>query len=140
MKGREFKRIWGHNFDYAYLLRLEQRKLRDMARDFAKRRYYVGWERSVKEMQLCINLLDIVLEKDNYYKSWLHESFGEGRNEVKPFPKYVNLKNYKRFLKQVDVCITSKVLKENLKVELRKKKALYLYHKIRNEKMFTWWY
>lgn len=139
MKGREFKRIWGHNFDYAYLLRLEQRKIRDMARDFAKWRHHVGWERTVKEMQLCVKLLDIILEQDKYYSSWLHASYGDGRSKVQPFPLHVNLKNYKRFLRQVDEWPTNEVLYEHLKIELRKRKALHLYHKIRNMKIFTWW-
>ena len=32
MKSRGFKRIWGKPWDYAYLLLLEQRKLKEMAR------------------------------------------------------------------------------------------------------------
>lgn len=139
MKGREFKRIWGPNYDFGYLLCIEQRKLRDMARDFKKWRHHVDWERCVKEMLLCADLLDIVLERDKYYKSWLHKCYGEGRRKVYPFPIHINIKNYKRFLKRVDEIPTNEVLHEHLKIELRKLKALNLYHKIRNMRMLNWW-
>jgi hypothetical protein len=110
-----------------------------MARDFAKWRHHVDWDRTVKEMQLCVKLLDIILEQDKYYNSWLHASYGDGHNKVQPFPLHVNLKNYKRFLRQVDEWPTNEVLHEHLKIELRKRKALHLYHKIRNMKILTWW-
>jgi hypothetical protein len=44
MKAREFKRIWGYNWDFAYLLKLERRKIRDIAHDFTKWRHHVDWD------------------------------------------------------------------------------------------------
>ena len=64
MKARDFKRIWGHNWDFQYLLQVEQRKIKEMATYFAKHQRYVGWEKTVWEMNVCIQLIDIILEKD----------------------------------------------------------------------------
>ena len=138
MKTRGLKKIWGHNWDYYYLLRLEQRKISEMARDFAKWRHHVGWERTVAEMNLCVKLLDIVLEKDKDYKSWLHANYGE-KGKFTKFHVYVNLNNYKRFLKRVEEFPEHPILHESMKIELRRIKALHLYHKIRNVKILSWW-
>jgi hypothetical protein len=138
MKNRGLKKIWGHNWDYYYLLRLEQRKISEMARDFAKWRHHVGWDRTVAEMKLCVKLLDIVLEKDSAYKSWLNTNYGE-KGKFTPFHVHVNIVNYKRFMKQLDDFPTNPILHESLKIELRKKKALNLYHKIRTQRILTWW-
>lgn len=138
MKARDFKRIWGHNWDFAYLLKLERRKIRDMARDFTKWRHHVGWEKTVREMNLCVQLIDIILEDDKYYKSWLEANYGI-KGKFTKFPIYVNVKNYKRFFKQVDTLPDNDVLYEHFKIELRKVKALHLYNKIRSYKMLSWW-
>jgi hypothetical protein len=138
MKNRGLKKIWGHNWDYYYLLRLEQRKISEMARDFTKWRHHVGWERTVWEMNLCVQLIDIILENDKYYNSWLNANYGVN-GKFTEFPLYVNLKNYKRFFKQVDTLPDNNVLYEHFKIEVRKVKALHLYNRIRALKLMTWW-
>ena len=62
MKSRGFKRIWGKPWDYAYLLLLEQRKLKEMAAYFQKSQLTVGWEFQVRDCELCVKLIDIILE------------------------------------------------------------------------------
>ena len=101
MKGRELKRVWGHPWDYGYLLEIEQRKLKEMAAYFKKSQLTVGWEFQVRDCELCVKLLDIIMEKDPYYKSWLRQAYGDPAFEdanVK-FPVYVNTRNSDRFWK-----------------------------------------
>ena len=138
MKAREFKRIWGYNWDFYYLLQIEQRKLKEMASYFAKYQRHVGWEKSVWEMNVCIQLIDIILEKDKYYKSWLHNSFGGCNWSASPFPIHVNIKNVSRFMKNYTLPENSE-LYNHIIPEIRRIKALHLYNRIRSLKLMTWW-
>ncbi len=138
MKARDFKRIWGYNWDFQYLLQVEQRKIKEMASYIAKHKRYVGWEKSVWEMNMCIQLIDIILEKDKYYKSWLHNSFGGYNCSAKPFPIHINVRNISRFMKNYTLPENSK-LRNHIIPEIRRIKALYLYNKIRALKLMTWW-
>lgn len=141
MKGREFKRIWGPNYDYYYLLKLEQRKLKEMVRDFTKWKHHTDWDLSVREMNICIQLIDIILEQDKYYKSWLHTSFGTVPYEVQKFPIHVNIRNYERFFKKRGFFLPQEgtFRYNHLIPEVRRRKALHLYNKIRASRMFGWW-
>ena len=140
MKAREFKRVWGPNYDYYFLLKLEQRKLKEMIKDFTKWKHHVDWDLCIREMNLCIQLIDIILEQDQYYKSWLHNSFGKSPFEAKEFPVHVNIKNSKRFFKNRNFNIPkNEALIKHWIPELRRKKALYLYNKIRTSRMLSWW-
>jgi hypothetical protein len=144
MKGRELKRIWGHSWDYGYLLVLEQRKLKEMAEYFKKSKRLVGWEFQVRDCELCVKLLDIVMEKDPYYNSWLHQAYGDLNFENKQvkFPVYVNVKNAERFWKGFNQKLedySQKQILEAMKSHLRSEKAFHLYHKIRMYRMRNWW-
>lgn len=140
MKAREFKRVWGPNYDYYFLLKLEQRKLKEMIKDFTKWKHHVDWDSCIREMNLCIQLIDIILEQDKYYKSWLYNSFGKSPFEAKEFPVYVNIRNSKRFFKNRNFNIPkNEALIKHWIPELRRKKALYLYNKIRTSRMLSWW-
>ena len=138
MKGREFKRIWGPNYDYYFLLKLEQRKLKEMIKDFTRWKHHVDWDLCIREMNLCIQLIDIILEKDKYYKSWLHNSFGESNCSVKPFPIHVNVRNVSRFMKNYTLPENPE-LYNHIIPEIRRIKALHLYNRIRALKLMTWW-
>lgn len=145
MKNRKFKRIWGKPWDYSYLLAIEQRKLREMANYFKKSKLTVGWERQVRECELCVKLLDIVTERDSDYKAWLNANYG-GKNilelqmrEQIPFHKYINTRNAYRFMTHFHEAKSNPYIYESLKVELRRQKAFHLYHKIRLYYMQTWW-
>lgn len=137
MKGREFKRVWGFAWDYAFLLQIEQRKLKEMAAYFKKYKRTVGWEFQVRDCELCVKLIDIILERDVWYQSWLNTNYGSNPRSVS-FPKHVNIRNSERFMPNVDFNKNPK-LTEHLKISLRQVKALYLYNKIRAYKMFRWW-
>ena len=145
MKGREFKRVWGFPWDYSYLLAIEQRKLKEMANYFKKSKLTVGWERQVRECELCVKLLDIVAERDSDYKAWFNANYG-GKNilelqmrEQIPFHKYINTRNASRFMTHFHEAQSNPYISESLKVELRRQKAFYLYQKIRLYRMQTWW-
>jgi hypothetical protein len=137
MKARKFRRIWGHPWDYSYLLSIEQCKLKEMSAHFKKHQLTVGWEFQVRDCELCIKLIDIILERDVWYRSWLHTNYGPNPQSTS-FPKYVNIKNSKRFMPHVDFDKNPKMF-EHLKIALRQQKAMYLYNKIRAYRMFHWW-
>ena len=79
MKGREFKRIWGKPWDYGFLLKLEQYKIREMIAYFKKHHHLSNWNFVVRDMQICDKLISIVLEEDKHYKGWLDANYGEGK-------------------------------------------------------------
>lgn len=146
MKGREFKRIWGKPWDYGYLLKLEQYKIREMCKYFKKSQLVVGWELQVRDLTICDKLIDIILEEDKQYQSWLHSNYNisakdRWQNKGLKFPIYVNVRNYKRFLPQARYDATDMLpfLIENFKISLRQRKALYLYNKIRAYRIEHWW-
>lgn len=139
MKSRKFRRIWGKPWDYGYLLELEQHKLKEMLTYFKKYQLTTDWEFQVRDIELCIKLIDIILEKDQYYRSWLHNSFGSSRRELK-FPVYINVKNYKRFWPTLThFKETDSPIYVSLCASLRMVKAMHLYNKIRSYRMNTWW-
>ena len=146
MKGREFKRIWGKPWDYGFLLKLEQYKIREMCKYFKKSQLVVGWELQVRDLTICDKLIDIILEEDKQYQSWLHSNYNisakdRWQNKGLKFPIYVNVRNYKRFLPQARYDATDMLpfLIENFKISLRQQKALFLYNKIRAYRMQHWW-
>ena len=140
MKAREFKRIWGKPWDYEFLLKLEQYKIREMITYFKKYHHLSNWEFVVRDMQICDKLISIVLEEDKHYKGWLDACYGGTKRTQIPFPAYVNTKNYKRFMPTVeDFHQNSLVLHNGMLISLRQQKALYLYNKIRAYRMQHWW-
>ena len=65
MKDRKFRRIWGEPWDWYYLLNLERCKIKEMMNYINKTRRFEGYQTVVRDMQICIKLIDIVLEEDN---------------------------------------------------------------------------
>lgn len=109
------------DWDWAYMLQLERFKLKRMSKYFTKSQLVHGWERMVSEINLCIKLIDIVLEIDS--KAYMNDY--EAR-------LLVNAKNYKRFMHYLED--NSYYLQD-----LRIKKALHLYNLIRTYRMRSWW-
>lgn len=140
MKPKAFKRIWGKPWDFGYLLKLEQYKIREM-HDYIKKNHHLSnWEYVVREMQICIKLIDIILENDKYYQGWLHNCYGSKPYKHLPFPIYVNLKNCRRFVPSLSKEeIENSSLKSHYCQDLRRVKAMHLYNKIRAYKMWGWW-
>ena len=110
------------DWDWEYMLDLERFKLKRMSEYFSKSQIISDWERVVKEINLCIKLIDIITEKDP--PGYLY-------NGTKKLP-YINTRNHKRFLKYI---YDNNFYRD----DLRQTKALYLYNLIRAYRMMSWW-
>ena len=73
------------NHDWEFMLDLEQFKLKRMSEYFSKSNLTYDCETMVKEINLCIKLIDIVLERDLP---------GFLSNNTKKLP-YINTRNHK---------------------------------------------
>lgn len=150
---------WGWSdcdWDFAFLLELEQKKIKTMADTFEKANFFEGCEFVVRDMRICVSLLDIVMEKSHCY-NLLHEknliqksnnkkSFHYNANDFKYVRTHnVNSKNAERFMDDEtielyfgkDASDTVRILGED---DLRQLKAWRLYCKIRAEHLREWWY
>ena len=112
------------DWDWAYMVELEQFKLKRMSKYFAESQLVRGWEQMVSEINLCIKLIDVVMERDQ--KGYLY-------NNTKKLP-YINSKNWKRFISWHPESINDYYLDD-----LRQAKALHLYNLIRTYRMRSWW-
>ena len=132
--------------DYSFMLEIEQKKLKNMIKWYEQNDYghSVSGHRIVREMKLAISLIDIILEKDN----WWHIDYSDNYkfNDYDKFQslptanvvldKYVNTKNYKRFFP----LLSDNVIKQSVwTIELRVKKAWVLYNELRERYMLHWW-
>lgn len=115
-------------FDYGYLLNLEKEALSRMYEYFKVSRIAVGNEIVERDIKLALKLLDIILEIDTaiaYYE-----------DDTQYMIKYVNIRNSHRFHNKSDsINYTIPYLKNYLRIE----KAWYLYHKLRYNRMKTWY-
>ena len=157
-----YKRLLAHDhdWDYAYLIALEKKKLQRM-RDCIKCEGHLANNAIVvRDIGICIRLIDIFMEEDAVFNTWLHQSFsGEmkfrklengnyelddtNRKPISDYPVYVNVRNERRFFRSTPIRdaqqegdMDSTILSI---VSLRQQKALHLYHLIREYKMFSWW-
>lgn len=134
---RNFKRLIGFDWDFAYLLELEQYKFKRMAKYFAKSQLVEDWRKQVSTCNLLVKLLDIILEKDAAYQHWSDMFFGKDKRDYK-FPRHINTRNYTRFAPEGFV-EKEGTMKAICVVDLRVQKAWYLYHKLRYYKMQQLW-
>ena len=114
----------------------------------------------IRDIAICIRRIDIIMEEDAVFKSWLHQFFsgelkytkvGDNLYEVdvdedRPiadFPVYVNVRNERRFFRRTpikDAQSEGNRTKVILTIpRLRQQKALHLCHLIREYKLFEWW-
>ena len=141
------------NFDWSFLLRIEQIKFRNMLKFFEKATV-VDSSVIVRDLKLELKLIDIILEED--WAIDIDNSQTEDKKEnAGPLDweilKYVNTKNADRFFKnrehpffrvQFGDIKPGEVVrgdKASWLQELRIEKAWKLYHKIKYDKMRTWW-
>lgn len=157
-----YKRLLAEDVDWDYrcLIALEKKKLQRMhdcikCNSCLEHKDYV-----VRDIAICIRLIDIFMEEDAVFKSWLHQSFsGEMKytkvednlyelddlddQSIIDFPSYVNVRNERRFFRRTP--IKDALSKGNRAsailsiTSLRQEKALHLYHLIREYKLFEWW-
>ncbi len=139
--------LWkDREWDYAFMLKIEQKKLMNMIKWYETNNYghTTAGPSTVRQMKLAVNLLDIILENDD----WWHIDYPENYKFVvdhkfQPLPissfvieKYVNTRNYKRFFPWMS---DNAMQRPSLVIELRKQKAWCLYHKLREQYMMHWW-
>ena len=156
-----YKRLLAEDqdWDYSYLIALERKKLQRMHDCIKRESLLVNKDFVVRDIAICIRLIDIFMENDVFFNTWLPQSFSgdlkfirhkDGLYEldntdrtIVDFPVYVNIRNEKRFFR----CTPIKDAKAEGKrdsailsiVSLRQQKALHLYHLIREYKLFEWW-
>lgn len=132
----------GYAWDSSYLFELEQAKLKEMIAYNKRNQTHMDWEYDVRNMEICVSLLDIILEKKKLFHFTGEMAFGEpdedGNVEWLPgtlehhSDVYVNKRNATRFLKpeQVERWFDEDIYRE---------KAKALYYKIRYEHTDEWW-
>lgn len=130
MKPKAFKRIWGKPWDFSYLLKLEYHKIKEMRDFIAKHGSHESHPLVVREMSICLNLIDIVLERDAH-----RYDVDTGKNRT-----YINTRNAHRFGNTWEKSMFTKpdcgpLMKDCLRIS----KAIHLYNKIRTYKIFAWW-
>ncbi len=149
-----------HDWDWCFLLALEKKKLQRMRDYIGEAQRHVGWEQNVRDMSVCIKLIDIILEDDAAYRTWmekrsvgdvkwkerddgLFELIDAGIDDSVPFPCHINERNERRFFRDEPI----KNARRNgrwgaaitYSVNLRTRKAMHLYNLIREYKMWEWW-
>lgn len=145
----------GRPYDYEYLTQLEYAKIKEMVDYHDKARFFVGVEHIIRDMKICLSLLDIVMGKRSTFhydgdivfapipeEEMKEKGYEEGTMELKKTKDfryhcdvYVNTKNVSRF-------VGNKKLEEyyvKYPHELYELKARTLYHKIRAEREAEWW-
>ena len=117
-------------WDWAYLMNLERAALVRMAAFHERARVVEGWEQIVRDMKICIRLIDIITEDTE-----LTTGFPDYK-----FCRAFNYKNMGRWAtKGQQVIIRESPRKELFMETVYRQKAEYLYHKIRAEREQTWW-
>lgn len=139
--------LWkDREWDYSFMLEIEQKKIKNMIYWYETNNYghCTSGRRTVREMKLAAGLLDIILEKDN----WWHIDYPKDYeffvdHKFQPLPmssfvieKYVNTRNYKRFYPWLN---DGAMKWSSWIIELRRQKAWILYNKLRENYMVHWW-
>jgi hypothetical protein len=157
-----YKRLLAEDvdWDYSCLIALEKKKLQRMHDCIKSESCLEHKDFVVRDIAICIRLIDIFMEEDSIFLNWLHKSFsgelkytkvgdnlyeldGLDEQSIIDFPKYVNVRNEKRFFLRTPIKIAqtegnrTKVI--HFITRLRQEKALHLYHLIREYKLFEWW-
>lgn len=139
----------GFPWDETYLYELEYVKIQEMMNYHKRTQRFVGWEKVVRDMQICLNLIDIITEKKDLYDysgdcEFVPVEGNPDLHEFKGNMTYkclvnVNLKNHKRFCLYRGYTEADTELINRHPHELYIRKAKYLYHKIRMERDIEWW-
>ena len=157
-----YKRLLAEDVDWDYrcLIALEKKKLQRMHDCIKSESCLEHKDFVIRDIAICIRLIDIFMEEDAVFLNWLHKSFSgemkytkvgenlyelEGVDEqsILDFPKYVNVRNERRFFRRTPIK-NAQTEGNRIKVihfitRLRQEKALHLYHLIREYKLLDWW-
>lgn len=135
-----------HDWDYAFLIALEKKKLQRMHNCIKRESPLEHKDFVVRDIAICIRLIDIFMEEDAAHTTWLNQSFSGKVEErqIVNYPVYVNTRNEKRFFRCTpikDDQLSGNRTRVLLTIpSLRQLKALHLYHLIREYKLLGWWY
>ena len=137
----------GRPWDFGYLWDLEYAKIKEMADYLEKSNRFVGVEYVVRDMRICLSLIEIFSDKRDLFhfdgKLLNDEKCNRGVTvKAVGIPDFeykchvnVNLKNISRFVDDKD----AQKWYINYPHEFYELKARYLYHKIRREREMKWW-
>ena len=114
-------------FDYEYLLDIERVALKYMAEYFKSSSIVTHNEFIVRDISLCLKLLDIATGRDFHSNNLFHENGGINA-------PYVNTRNKNRFIKHTAENFKFIVIKSLI----REVKAWNLYCRVRSN-MQGWW-
>ena len=110
-----------HDWDYAYLIALEKKKLQRMHDCIKCEGHLENNALVVRELAICIRLIDIFMEDDAVHNTWLHRSYSgtrlkfrkredglyelddEDRQPIADYPVYVNIRNEQRFFRSTPI-------------------------------------
>ena len=157
-----YKRLLAKDLDcdYAFLIALEKKKLQRM-HDYIKRESILEHKEFVaRDIAICIRLIEIFMEDDAAFNTWLHQSYSgkmrfrklekdlythddTDRKPIADYPVYVNVRNERRFFRHTPIEDAQKAGDRDKAIlsimSLRQQKALHLYHLIREYKLLEWW-
>lgn len=150
-----------YDWDYAYLIALEMKKLRRMHDYFKTSKITEDNKYTTRDLKICLKLIDIFMENDGVYNTWLdraysgtriqfrklddgnYEMVDDDKEPLPDLPVYVNIRNEKRFFRNTPIkdalAEDRREYSIHLTISLRRQKALHLYHMIREYKLFGWW-
>ena len=154
MTKRTWNRLISKDYDYSFLLKIEQLKIRRMAKYLKKHSIHMSAPFDYRDLTICDRLISIILEEDNAYKAHLNQVVNKKGNDR--FSRltdtvYVNTRNEYRFFRRTPIKdnIEDKepyrgengqnFRDKTLKMSLRQLKAMHLYNMIREYRMFHWW-
>ena len=112
-------------YDYTYIWRVERAHLIETKSYFQISNFFDHTD-DIRYIDICINLLDILIDD------------GDGLMDYKnmKFKKYVNTKNFKRFIQNAPTSY------DNLEIcnyDVYMAKAKHLYYEILKNKITNWW-
>lgn len=148
MSKRTWNRLIGRNWDFYYLLKLEQLKIRRMAKYMKKRSIAASASFDYRDLTICDKLISIILEEDSITKVHVNEVVDK---KCLTDIVYVNIRNEYRFFRATPIknnMLASKPYRgehgrnfrdKSGKIALRRLKAMHLYNLIREYRMFNWW-
>lgn len=133
--------IWkDRDYDYEYLFDIERKKLSQMLTYF-QTSPLVHKREICRDIQICINLLDIVCKKADEYLEMPKDV--KQTNDFAIFNHRVNWRNAYRFLNNSQEEIEKQMSNPNLLAhilnDIYTQKALHLYYKILFNKVRSWW-
>lgn len=138
-------------YDSSFLLEIEQAKLNEIADYIEENDRFVGCEYVVRDIRLCVRLIEILKHETDYFHFNGDIRFvpsgkvDEGGNEImelKPTSDFEYVCDVKVNMKNIDRFARNQAEKEMFKRqphELYLRKARCLYHKIRSEREENWW-